>query len=104
MFFLRYNGTGENGPMKAKKALKQLTKVEELLSNVVDRYAASDHVVQNYLGTAIASVASAKETLNPAAANGSAKKKPVKTARKGTAASKRKATGSVAARQLTQTA
>ena len=95
--------------MKAKKALKKLVKAEELLSIVNDRYAANDHVVHQFLDAAIGSVTSAKETLDSGAANGSAKKPPIKAAktanaRKATAASKRKANGAEAARPMSKTA
>ena len=67
--------------MKAKKALKKLDEVEQLLTNVIDRYTAGDHVVHEFLDTAIASVASAKKTLAPAVSQSSSKKPPTKSAK-----------------------
>jgi hypothetical protein len=98
--------------MKAKKVLKKLTKVEELLSNVADRYAAGDHVVHGFLDSAIASVVNAKKTLDTAASDGAAKKPPVKAAktgkatgvRKGNATAKRKPNGADTGRPLSRTA
>jgi len=100
--------------MKAKKVLKKLTRVEQLLSNVVDRYAAGDHVVHGFLDSAIASVENAKRTLDTATSDGSAKKPPLKAGKnssgktaavkKGSAASKRKPNGAEAARPLSRTA
>ena len=87
-----------------------MTRVETLLSNVVDKYAAGDHVVHDYLDSAIHSVVSAKNTLDTAAPDGSAKKSSVKTAKtasgvkKGNAAPKRKPNGADSGRQLTRTA
>jgi hypothetical protein len=61
--------------MKAKKALKRLTKVETLLTNVIDQYAGSEGNVRELLDNAKASVVRAKKTVNVKAA---AKKPPVK--------------------------
>ena len=49
--------------MKAIKALKRLTKAEALLSNVIDRYAASGHSIQEVLQNAKASVIRAKDAV-----------------------------------------
>ena len=66
--------------MKAKKALKRLIRVEALLSNVIDQYAAGDHEVRELLDSAKESVVRAKKTvnLNLNASTGTAKKLPVK--------------------------
>ena len=63
--------------MKAKKALKRLTRVEALLSNVLEQYAASDHRVRELLDSAKASVVSAKKTMSLRASSGAARKLPV---------------------------
>ena len=63
--------------MKAKKALKRLKKVETLLSNVIEQYAARDGRVRDLLGTARASVARAKDSVHLKVARG-ARKPPVK--------------------------
>jgi hypothetical protein len=49
--------------MKAVKALKRLTKIEVMLSNVIERYAPSNHGVQEVLQDAKASVVRAKEAV-----------------------------------------
>ena len=49
--------------MKAIKALKRLTKAEALLSNVIERYAASEHSIQEVLQDAKASVIRAKDAM-----------------------------------------
>jgi hypothetical protein len=59
--------------MKPKKALKKLTKTEELLSAVIDRYGTRDHTVHAHLDTAIASVRSAKDSLEGEESSRSAK-------------------------------
>ena len=91
--------------MKPKKALKKLTRAEELLSDVVDRFAAHDHVVHQYLDTAIASLTSAKESLDGGAS--AARKKPAakaaSAAKKGNAA-KRKPNGAASGRHISKTA
>jgi hypothetical protein len=62
--------------MKAKKALKRLIRVEALLSNVLDQYAASDHRVRELLDSAKASVVNAKKTMSLRASPGAARKLP----------------------------
>jgi len=64
--------------MKAKKALKRLTRVETLLSSVIDQYAANGSSLRELLDSAKASVGSAKETVDLKAAPKAAKKPPVK--------------------------
>ena len=64
--------------MKAKKALKRLTRVETLLSSVIDQYASNDSGVRELLDSAKASVGRAKETVDLKAAPKAAKKPPVK--------------------------
>jgi hypothetical protein len=92
--------------MKAKKALKRLTKVEQLLSTVIERYPAGDHVVHGFLDSASASVASARQKLDTAA---SAKKPLAKSAKSRAAknrngAARRKPNGAESGRQLSKTA
>ena len=60
--------------MKAKKALKRLIKVEALLSDVLEQYAASEPRVRGLLDSAKASVVSAKKTMSLRASAGTAKK------------------------------
>ena len=62
--------------MKAKKAAKRLTRVEMLLSNVIDQYAASQDSVRELLDSARASVIQAKDAVSQQSAP--AKKPPVK--------------------------
>lgn len=50
--------------MKAIKALKRLTKMEAVLSNLIERYAAGKHSIQLALQDAKASVIRAKETVS----------------------------------------
>ena len=50
--------------MKAKKALKRLTKVETLLAGVIDQYPGSTGNVRELLDNAKASVGRAKKTVN----------------------------------------
>jgi hypothetical protein len=64
--------------MKAKKALKRLTKVEALLSNVIDQYAAGKEDMRELLDSAKMSVVRAKKTVNLKAAPRAAKKPPAK--------------------------
>ena len=64
--------------MKAKKALKRLTRVETLLTDVIDQYAGSEGNVRELLDNAKASVVRAKKTVNVKASPKAAKKPPVK--------------------------
>ncbi len=66
--------------MKAKKALKRLRRVEELLSIVIDQFAGNEPGVRELLDSAKASVIRAKAGINPRSAPGTAKK-PQLTAR-----------------------
>jgi hypothetical protein len=50
--------------MKATKAVKKLARIEALLSNVSERYAASDHSIQEVLQDAKDSVIRAKEAVS----------------------------------------
>jgi hypothetical protein len=64
--------------MKAKKALKRLRRVEELLSIVIDQFAASERSVRELLGSARASVIRARARINSKSAPGTARKPQVK--------------------------
>ena len=64
--------------MKAKKAIKRLSKVETLLSNVIDQYPASDRRVRVLLGSAKVSVTRAKATVSLDAHPRAARKPPAK--------------------------
>lgn len=64
--------------MKAKKALKRLTRVETLLTDVIDQYAGSQRDVRELLDNAKASVVRAKKTVNVKASPRAGKKPPVK--------------------------
>jgi hypothetical protein len=109
--------------MKAKKALKRLNRVEALLTDVIDQYAASTDDVRELLDSAKASVVRAKETVNVKPAPKAAKKPPVKAensgksrlsaegrkklslaAKKRWAAAKRKGISAVTGRPLIKTA
>jgi hypothetical protein len=50
--------------MKAKKALKRLSRVETLLSDVIDQYAPKEQDVRELLDSAKSSVIRAKESVN----------------------------------------
>jgi hypothetical protein len=64
--------------MKAKKAVKRLTRVEALLSNVIDQFAGNGHGVKELLGAAKESVLRAKEAVNQQASSTATKKPPAK--------------------------
>jgi len=64
--------------MKAKKALKRLTRVETLISTVIDQYAAGEHGMRELLDTAKASIIRAKETVALQASPRPAKKPPAR--------------------------
>ncbi len=79
--------------MKAKKAVKRLTKVESLLTNVIDQYAAGEDAVRELLDSAKATVVRAKQTVSLQASSVAPKKPPVKAQspkRKGLSAEGRK--------------
>ena len=67
--------------MKSKKAVKRLTKVEALLSNIIDRYAGNPHRVEELLDSAKKAVVRAKETVNHQASSKVTKGTPVKAAK-----------------------
>ena len=108
--------------MKAKKALKRLTRVETLLSSVIDQYASNDSDVRELLDSAKASVGRAKETVDLKPDPKAAKKPPVKAgnskrrlsaegrkklslaAKKRWAIAKRKGISAVTGRPLSKTA
>jgi hypothetical protein len=109
--------------MKAKKAVKRLSRVETLLSNVIDQYATSEQDVKELLDSAKASVVRAKETVNSQASAAVAKKPPAKAkepkrrkltaevrkklslaAKKRWAIAKRKGVSAVTGRPLSKTA
>jgi len=108
--------------MKAKKALKRLTRVETLLSDVVDQYAAIEPDVRALLDSAKASVVRARETVDVKVSPKAAKKPPVKAekskvgltaegrkklslaAKKRWAIAKRKGISAVTGRPLSKTA
>ena len=64
--------------MKAKKALKRLRRVEELLSIVIDEFAGNEHSVRELLDSAKTSVIRAKAGINSQSAPGTAKKPQMK--------------------------
>jgi hypothetical protein len=109
--------------MKAKKAVKRLTRVEALLSNVIDQYAGNGHRVKELLDSAKESVVRAKETVNQEASSKTTKKPPAKAekslrrgltaegrkrlslaAKKRWAVAKRKGISAVTGRPLSKTA
>ena len=107
--------------MKAKKAVKRLNRVEALLSNVIDGFAAGERAVKELLGSAKAAVVRARESVNGKAAPAE-KKPPVRArsaksritaegrkklslaAKKRWAAAKRKGVSAVTGRPLAKTA
>jgi hypothetical protein len=109
--------------MKTKKAVKRLTRVEEILSNVIDQYAESGHGVKELLDSAKESVVRARETVNQKASSAATKKPPAKAekpqrrgltaegrkrlslaAKKRWAIAKRKGISAVSGRPLSKTA
>ena len=109
--------------MKAKKAVKRLTRVEALLSNVIDQYAGDSHSVKELLDSAKESVVRAKETVNQQSSSKATKKPPAKAekplrrrltaegrkrlslaAKKRWAAAKRNGVSAVTGRPLSKTA
>jgi len=94
--------------VKAKKAVKKLTKVETALDEVLDQFAEPDGHVRDLLETAKASVVQAKTDIEAAPAAGSAGKKARRTkmqsSKKGSTSVKRKGVDSVAGRDLSATA
>jgi hypothetical protein len=67
--------------MKAKKAVKRLTRVETLLSNVIDGFTAGERAVKELLDNAKAAVIRARETVTVKAAPVVTKKPPVSARR-----------------------
>jgi hypothetical protein len=64
--------------MKANKALKRLTKIEALMSDVTERYSASSPHTRKVFQDAKAAVTRAKEAVSLQASAGTAKTPPVK--------------------------
>ena len=87
--------------MKAKKAIRKLARVEDLLAGVIDQYSGSKGMVRACLDSAVESVGRAKKTVSVKAPPKVQKKSPVKArASEGRASSKRgKATANGAKRQ-----
>ncbi len=107
--------------MKAKKALKRLTEVETLLTDVIDRYTGVERDMRELLHDAKASVVRAKKTVNVKASARAAKppvkavnsespstaearKKPSPSAKRRPPQAERKGIGAVADRALSKTA
>jgi len=65
-------------PMKAKKTLKRLNKVEALLSSVIDQCPASKRGLRELLDSAKTSVVRAREAVNSQGGRRAARKPPVK--------------------------
>jgi hypothetical protein len=76
--------------MKAKKAIKRLTKAEALLSGVLDQFSGSQEKVRGLIETARTSVVEAKTGIDRQASPKAAKKPP---AREGEAKSRLTAAG-----------
>lgn len=64
--------------MKAKKAVKRLTKVEALLSNVIGQYEGNGNRVKELLNSAKESIVQARAGLNQPASSKTAKMPPAK--------------------------
>jgi len=64
--------------MKAKKVLKRLTRVEAILSNVLDQYSGSEEDLREPLNSAKTSVSRAMEAIHLPAAPTAVKKPPVR--------------------------
>ena len=87
--------------MKAKKALKRLNKIEELLSDVIDQFPKSTDGLGALLDSAKAAVVRAKTTVNSQVSPRAAKKQPGKaeTARQGRLTAEGRARISLAAKK-----
>jgi hypothetical protein len=109
--------------MKAKKAVKRLTKVEGLITNVIDRYVSDEGDLRELLDSAKASVVRAQEMVSLQVSAAAPKKPPVKAqstkarglsaegrkrlsiaAKKRWAVAKRKGVSAVTGRPLAKTA
>ena len=66
--------------MKAKKAIKRLSKVESILSNVIDQFS-SDNGLRELLDSAKTSVLRARKTVDRQESSRAAKKPPAKAER-----------------------
>src|SRR5271156_1432768 len=64
--------------MKAKKAVKRLNKIEELLSEVIDQFPKSTNGLGELLGSAKAAVIQAKTAVNSQNSPRAAKKQPAR--------------------------
>src|SRR5262249_30394107 len=65
--------------MKARKALKRLTKAEGLLSNVIDRLSKASNGVGDLIASARESIVRAKSELDSKASSSVSKKRPART-------------------------
>jgi hypothetical protein len=109
--------------MKAKKALKRLTRVETLLKGVLDQYRSGEQQVDELLNSAKMSVSKVKQAIFAKVPAATAKKPPAKAekpgrrrlstegrkrislaAKKRWAAAKRKGINAVTGRRLSKTA
>lgn len=109
--------------MKAKKAIKRLSKVESILSNVIDQFSVSDNGLRELLDSAKTSIVRAKKTVGQQGSSKAAKKPPATAtksqrsrlsaagrknislaAKKRWALAKRKGVNAVTGRKLKQTA
>lgn len=68
--------------MKAKKAIKRLDKVDQLLSNVIDQYVMREPDTREWLGSARKSVVRAKASLKKEASAKKAKNSAVNSGKK----------------------
>ena len=66
--------------MKADKALRRVTKIEELISDLTERYSGGAPAIRKALQDAVAAVAVAKEAVNLEATSGMETSPPVKHA------------------------
>ena len=62
--------------MKAKKAIKRLSKVESILSNVIDQFSATDNGLRELLDSAKTSIVRAKKSVAVKEPSKAAKKPP----------------------------
>ncbi|HLN01488.1 MAG TPA: hypothetical protein VK335_19525 [Bryobacteraceae bacterium] len=62
--------------MKAKKAIKRLSKVESILANVIDQFSASDNGLRELLDSAKTSIVRAKKSVGLQESSKAAKKPP----------------------------
>jgi len=86
--------------MKAKKAVKRLQKIEDVLAGIIDDFSSDKPVVRELLDSARGSIAQAKSKMTPPAPRATAKKSGSKSETAHKAAAGKAATGKAAASKV----